>query len=150
MEKEAIRIVVADGSRARVFVSDHATGDLQEREGFLNPEQRQREQDQVSDRPGRAFDSSGSGRHAMEPPTSAAEQAIERFAAQLAASLDHDRAAGAFSRLGLVAGPHMLGVLRKAIGKETARTLAFSLDKDLVRLDAASLREKLPKRLFTD
>jgi protein required for attachment to host cells len=148
MEKEAIRIVVADGSRARLFCSDHATGSLEERESYVNPELRQRDQDLVTDRPGRAFDSGGAGRHAIEPPTPPGEQAMERFATELARSLEHDRATGVFARLGLVANPHMLGLLRKALHRETERVVAFTIDKDLVRLDAEALRERLPKRLF--
>jgi hypothetical protein len=58
-------IVVADQSKARIFTVDDPRGELQELEQLEHPVGRDQAQTLGSDRPGRSFDSSGQGRHAM-------------------------------------------------------------------------------------
>ena len=58
-------IIVADASRARFFEASGSSSDIFETETLTHPEGRLHEQDLTSDLPGRAYDSSGEGRHAM-------------------------------------------------------------------------------------
>ena len=76
-------VLVADSSRARLLKREKNRS-LTETEAFVCPEERLREQDLTSDRGGRSFDSSGSGRHGMEPATSQHERVAIDFARQLA------------------------------------------------------------------
>jgi len=61
-----IWVVTAESSRARIFAVENRIGPMRELEDIAHTEGRTRDQDMVSDRPGRAFDSSGENRHAME------------------------------------------------------------------------------------
>ena len=58
-------VLVADQSRARFFTVADSRSALQDMGELVHPEARDREQTLTSDRPGRAFDSKGQGRHAM-------------------------------------------------------------------------------------
>lgn len=148
MRHDQIRILVADSGHARVFSADTPLGGLQEIEDFFNPELPARDQDVTTDRPGRAFDSNGRGRHAMEPKTKPKANAQHRFAGMLADQLEQARAAGQFERLGLVAEAAMLGALRQNLSQSTSRRVVFEIDKNLVKLDPGAIRAHLPKKLF--
>jgi len=143
-------LLVADQGRARLFGADSARGPLQEFRDAIEASGRARNQDLVTDRPGRSFDSGGHGRHAMEPSTDPVEHEAVGFAKRLAAQLDEGRLADCYQHLGLIAPPAFLGHLRKSLSKETARRVVIELDKDLSRDDASSLREHLPERLFDE
>lgn len=148
MKHEQIRVLVADSGHARVFTADTPLGELREVEDFINPELAPRDQDVTTDRPGRTFDSGGQGRHAMEQKTTPKTNAKNRFANMLAGQLEQGRAAGQFQRLGLVADSAMLGALRQNLSQSTSRKVVFEIDKNLVKLDPASIRSHLPKKLF--
>lgn len=145
---DTIWVLVADSGRARLFRAGGARAPLEEQTDLVMPAARLREQELLSDRPGRAFDSAGRGRHAMEPATPAKEVESRRFAARIAALLDAERQAGAFARLVLVAPPAFLGQLRAALGDPVRALVGAEVHKDLVRLDAAALREHLPESVW--
>ncbi len=117
---------------------------------MIDPKGRARNQDLITDRPGRTFDSGGHGRHVMEPPTDPIENEAIGFAKRFAAQLDEGRLDDCYQHLGLIAPPTFLGQLRKSLSKDTARRVVLELDKDLSRDDAGALREHLPERLFDE
>jgi protein required for attachment to host cells len=139
-------ILVADQARARIF---HGQGNsrLHEVETLLNPDARINEQEIVSDRPGRAFDSAGSGRHSMGSPVDPKEEEAIRFAKQVTDRLERGRQEGAFERLVLVAAPHFLGLLRKDLHTPLASMVSHELNKDLTRLTERELRSHLPAEI---
>ena len=77
-------VVVADQSRARIFTVDDAHGPLLQVDELEHPEARKREQELMSDRPGRSFDSAGQGRHAMGTSVEPKKEEAVRFAKQIA------------------------------------------------------------------
>jgi protein required for attachment to host cells len=92
-----------------------------------------------SDRPGRAFDRAGQGRHAYEAHDDARSHAVAHFARELAHDLAREFHLGAFDQLVLVAPPRFLGVLRDALDAKLLRALIGSVAKDLPRATAAEL-----------
>ena len=68
MKRPVTWILIADGSRAKVF-KVAGKGKIEEKDEMAAAHPPTR--DLVSDRPGRTFDSLGDGRHAKEPPTDA-------------------------------------------------------------------------------
>lgn len=140
-------IVVADSGHCRLFEAASRIGPLTEVADLVMPTSRLRDQDLVSDRPGRAFDAFGTARHAMEPRTPAKETESRRFAAEIASTLDAARQAGRFDRLGIVAAPAFLGLLREGLGGPVRNLVVLELDKDLTRLRADEIRGHLPERL---
>jgi protein required for attachment to host cells len=144
---DKIWVLVADSGRARLFEAGGAKAPLEEQTDLIMPSARLQEQDLVSDRPGRSFDSAGQGRHSMEPSTPPKEVESDRFAARIAALLASERAAGKYTRLVLVAPPSFLGQLRAALSDQVRALVSAELDKDLVRFDVDAIRERLPERL---
>jgi protein required for attachment to host cells len=144
---DTIWVVVADSSRARLFQAAGATASLEERTDLVMPASRLQEQELVSDRPGRSFDSAGAGRHAMEPRTPAKEVESERFAARIAALLESERHRNTYTRLVVAAPPAFLGQLRGAMSEQVRALVSAELDKNLVQLAADEIRQHLPERL---
>lgn len=148
MPNSRLWLIVADEGRAALYAAESPTGPLTELRDFIDAENRLQDQELVTDRPGRGFDSGGEGRHALEPRTEPGEVESQRFAKWLAETLDQARIEQRFEMLGLVAPPAFLGLLRKSLPDETARQVVLEIDKDLTRYDTEDVRAHLPERLF--
>jgi protein required for attachment to host cells len=126
-------VVVADGARARLFAHIGAGTGLEPVADGVMEGSRAPERELGTDAPGRAFDSIGGQRHAVEPRVSlhdAAETAfLKRVVQRLAASHED----GAFDRLVVIAAPRALGELRRLLPASVAETLDESIAKDLTR-----------------
>ena len=138
-------VIVAESSRARVFETAKSRQDLNEIESFSHPESRLHDRDLTSDLPGRAFDSHGQNRHAMEQPVDPKEKEVVNFARQLSHYLETARSNNEFQHLGLVAPPEMLGILRETLSPETSKLLAFEVSKNLVKLPQKEISSHLPE-----
>lgn len=132
MPNRTMWVVVADGARARILAGDPRIGGLEPVMPELVGRGREKGADLLADRPGRSVDSSHVGdRHAMEPPTDPKEVEKERFARQLADTLEAACNEGRFARLTLVAPPRMLGELRAVLPAKVKERLVREVDKDL-------------------
>jgi len=139
-------VLVAENSRARLFEMDSPRGALRELETLAHPEGRQKAGDIDSDRPGRAFDSRGEGRHAMVRSVDPKEQGAMDFARRIAERLEQGRTGGAFDGLVLVAPPAFLGLLRKCFAEPLRKKVVREINKDLVHLGAEAI-ERHVRRL---
>lgn len=143
MKHDRIWIVVADGSRAQIFLnSGPGTGLLPAMQHALVADNRP-SGSISSDRPGRTFDSAGSGRHAMEPSTDPHRHAQMSFAHDLAELLDEKRKKKVFEQILIIAAPRMLGDLRLALKEETKKLVIGEIDKDLTKLSVKDLTSHL-------
>lgn len=113
-----------------------------------HPEGRLHEQDLVSDRPGRTFDSQGTGRHAKEVEVGPKKHEAIVFAGRIAERLEAGRVRNAFDKLALIAPPEFLGLLRDALNPQLRALVLHEVDKNVSRLDPAAIRTRLPERLF--
>ncbi len=136
-------ILVCDGARGRVFAHRGPGTGLAAVAAAEHPETHGHTRDLGTDRPGRSFDSAGSGRHAMEPPVDWHRFEKTKFAKEMATLVETAAAARRFDRLVVVAPPQVLGDLRKALGPHARKRLAGELDKDLTHLEGAALRAHL-------
>lgn len=132
-------VVVADASRADFYKRQARRGQLEVVQRLAEPRARDREQDLVADAPGRAFDSGGQGRHAMEPDHTTKQHLREAFAQRIAAALEEGRVAGQYKQLVIVAAPAMLGDLRRRLSDTTSKLVAAEFDKDLAGHDPAEI-----------
>lgn len=132
-------ILIADGSRARLFLSQGHGTDLQPAldQEFIGVNRPSREIG--SDHPGRAFDSAGQGRHAMEPPTDPHRYEKQRFANEIAGILDAARCKGSFDHLVIIAPPQALGDLRAQLSAGVRKMVAGELAKDLTKVPVHQL-----------
>lgn len=143
MKKITTWILVADGARARVVLNDGPGRGVRRTpvKEFLGPNAPSRAI--ASDRPGRAFDSGGQGRHAMEPPTDPHEHEQRVFLAEVAGFLDQAAKRGDFDRLVIVAPPRALGNLRAALSEAARAKVTGELNKDLTHVPIHALADHL-------
>lgn len=133
-------ILVADSSRARLFMADTPKAVLREVEDFASPEGRMHEGDLVSDRPGSGRGAAGQGLRMFDQATTAQDEARTVFARRLVERLEQDRKKGVFDQCVLVAPAAMLGKLRAELKGPLAKTLVETLDKNLVQHTSEEVR----------
>lgn len=136
-------VLVADESGARLFATDKIKTELNEFETLTNPDARLHEQELVAGDKGRSFDSHGDNRHAMEPQTSAREQAAIRFAKTIADRLERGATDHAYNRLILVVPPDMLGLLRQELDHNASERVHHTVGKDLVHATPTEILKHL-------
>lgn len=133
-------VVTAESSRAKIFAVENRISPLREVDDMAHAEGRERDQDMVSDRPGRSFDSTGEHRHAMERQVDPKRHEAEVFAKRVADRLDQARTSGDCNQIVLIAAPEFLGVLRQQLNANTAKLVSKTIDKNLVQKTEAELR----------
>lgn len=146
MATYATWVLVADGARAQ-FYARH--------DGALEPAldhdlavpTRAPGRKAVTDRPGRAFDSAGIGRHAMEAPTDWKTHEKQMLAHDVAVELRHALESRQCDQLVLVAPPEMLGDLRAVFTPAMRRAVVAEVGKDLTHLSAPELAAHLEAAL---
>jgi protein required for attachment to host cells len=137
-------ILIADGARARLLAQDKPFEALKpalEQEQLTGSTAQSKEIG--SDRPGRAFDSAGQGRHAMAPPTDPQRYAKFAFARELVERLEDALHGGRFQHLVLVAAPKTLGDLRELLPPPVKAKVVAELDKDLTHVPVRDLPRHL-------
>ena len=134
-------IVVTDARHFRLFSTDdhgvsinHISGDV---DSVPNPPSR----DHKSERPGRAFASSGPRRSAIQPKADPHRAAEENFAKTVAGELEALAASGAFKDIVLFAPPIFLGALREHIGRQSTELLRAQVHKDLTKSTQDEIRD---------
>lgn len=140
-------VVVASSTHCRIFAHHKHNAPLEELEDLVHPKGRLPDRELTTDKPGRAFDSTGAGRHGMGQPVSPSEQESVRFAKEVASRIDAARKAHAFDRLLLVADPRFLGYLRQELSPATRQCLAEEIPKNLADADPGTIRKALPFRI---
>jgi protein required for attachment to host cells len=136
-------IVVADGSRARVYERLGRNGRLAVVLQRDDPQARKRTSDIVSDRRGRNTAAPGIARHAMDPKTTAHDHLEESFVRGIAREIDHAAALNRFDELIVIAPPRALGEMRQALSPGARSRVVSEIDKELVHLDARQLADYL-------
>ena len=136
-------ILVADSSRARLFVAEKANAGLHEIETFSHPEGRLHEQNMSSDLPGRHAGNTGSGSHIYQEETKPKEQEMIDFAKRLTSYLDDLVSKHKVNNLSIIAAPSFLGVLRKNLSDQTDKLVSFELDKNLVTHSVDDIQKHL-------
>lgn len=136
-------VLVADGARARVFVSEGRGQGLTELPDRSFAGSRLRSHELGSDRPGRSFDSAGRGRHAMEAPSDMHQQAEREFLKAVVSWLTDQERAGNFDYLVIMAPPRALGELRKLLPRPLVQKLVQESGLDLTRATASEIEAHL-------
>ena len=143
-------VVVCDGAKALIFENqgDAEFPDLRTR--LAEEQQDLRTREIGTDAPGRAINSVGEARSAMEQ-TDFHDQSETRFLTDLAANLDRAVQGGEVRELAIVAPPRALGKLRRAFSDHVRKVVVAELDKDLVALPVKDIEKHLfgARSLFT-
>jgi protein required for attachment to host cells len=143
MKPHVTWIVVADRGRALVFEN---TGPGKGVKRAAMPEKaspHRAAREIMADKPGRAFDSKGQGRHAMEPQTDPVKVELRHFLAEVIGDLSRAHRDKKFDRLVLIAPPVSLGEMRKLLPQELEQLVIGEIDKDLTHVNANELARHL-------
>jgi protein required for attachment to host cells len=132
-------VLLADGAHAKVFAHSGPGSGLRPVEDLLFDEEPLKAQDIMSDKPGRAFSSVGSGRSGYEYHTDPVQHREATFVRNVAAELDRKFQQSAFSRLIIAAAPTALGDLRGALSSGLKEAVVAEMPKDLTNLPTPQL-----------
>ena len=127
-------IVIADGARARIVKNAGPGRGVEADAKLIFRSEHRKLQEIMADKPGRAFDSVGKGRHAMAYGADAVREDERHFLQSLAARLDKEVMADAYDRLVLVAPPRALGDLRSFLSKSVQNRVHGEIAKKLTHL----------------
>ena len=144
MKAKITWVLVADGARARIvrgLATDAEAADRPEDLVFEIDHKQLREI--MADRPGRSFASEGARRSAMEYGSDPVAEQEAAFAGMLLGELERRHAAGEFDRLGIVAEPRMLGLIRQKLSPQLGRTVVKEISKDWTKLPPGELRKAI-------
>lgn len=130
MPSEITWVVAANGSQAKLFRMVKFPK-LEEIEVFEHPESRLRNQDLVSAKPGRTFESTSMARSAYESATSPHQEELKKFAKYLGEHLSSELDKKSFSRLYIMANPSFLGLLRQHLNDKTEGVIIAEIGKDM-------------------
>ncbi len=144
---KTIWILAAGSAETIIYKSSGGKDSLCEHKRFDHPEARLHDRDLTSDLPGRAYDTSGQGRHAMEQALDPKKHEDISFAKQLADYLHHACSTGTRTRLYVAAAPAFLGILREHYSKPVKEALAGEVNNNLVPLKADEVRAHFPEYL---
>lgn len=136
-------IVACSASEARMWRSVARFGEWTTVKEMHHPAATRSESDMASDRPGRSFDSFGSGRHAMSPGSSAHEHELTIFATEVADTINRSFADGDFAHIVLIADPKFLGSIRGKLSSTAADAVVLEAPKNLTHLNADEIRQYL-------
>jgi protein required for attachment to host cells len=146
-------ILVADRSRLRLFERGLSGQDseLQLKQEYINPEGRKKGHELVSDRPGRTFDSrdkshhgqAGGTRHSYGSSHLPEDHAIELVVKEGARIIKEAQVRNQKNRIVLVAEPHLIGILKKAIHAAVPHMEITLYEKDYSWLNEESLVSRL-------
>jgi protein required for attachment to host cells len=133
-------LLIADGSRAKVFESIGAHKMLHEIDDMALAIDLPKSGEILADKPGRTFDSVGAGRHAKENPTDPHRHLKRVFATKVVGELRRAMLAKRFDRLILVAPPAFLGDLREELPKDLKDKVADEVTSDLTNTPEQQLQ----------
>ena len=134
-------IVACAATSARFWTSSTRFGDWTFLAEFRDEDAARPEKSFASDRAGRAFDSFGSGRHAMAGNETGRRHEIRQFARQLADYLNAAIAANEFDNIVLIASPAFLGHVRAELSGPAQRAVVHEAARDLTDLDEDQIRQ---------
>ncbi len=109
---------------------------------ILHPENKLRDIDLTSDKPGH-YKANGGAHGAFSQQSDPKEIKIDNFSRDLAKELDHNRTVHAYEKLILIAPPHMNGLLFQHLNKHVKELVAHNIEKDLSHLTEHELLDFL-------
>lgn len=139
-------VLVADKSHARFFSVDGTTSSLIEEADLVHEQSRMREQQLLSDAPGKSSGNAGMGRHPMTKENEARHQEALHFAREIGNRLGDMRQQG-LKKLYIVSVPGFLGTLRHKIPAAIRDLVKSEINKNLAGLATKDIRRHLPKYL---
>ncbi|WP_076605370.1 host attachment protein [Candidatus Filomicrobium marinum] len=143
MNRTRTWLLIADASRALVFENAGDRDAVAEIEDLSLSTELPMTRELLEDKPGRTFESVGSGRHAKEEPTDSRRHLKREFAGTVIDALRDAMVARRFDRLVLIAPPAFLGDLRAKLPKDLEYKVVHEVALDLTKLPKRELCKRL-------
>jgi protein required for attachment to host cells len=140
-------VLIADAARARVFETRGKGTGLTAVEDLALDAALAPSREIGSDRPGRSFDSVGTGRHAMESPSDPHREQKRQFARRIAEAIEARQAARSFDRLVVVAPPVTMGDLRAVLSDKVKAAVTAEVVANLTKTPASELPAHLAEHV---
>lgn len=135
-------IIVSNSTEARIYQLLKFPK-IEEIETFVHPESHLLNQELVSSKQGRTFQSTNTSRSAYEPKTSPKQLEVDKFAKSLGEHLATSLQKGMFDRLYIFAEPSFLGCLRQYLSKNTKDAIIKEDPKDLTKHKISEIEKHL-------
>jgi len=139
-------ILIADGARAHLLLSEGRGKALTEVPGSDIRIDLKPDHELSAERPGRVHESANVSRHAIERDDLHRREK-ERFAQALAEGLDKRLANREYDRLVIAAAPETLGVIRSALSDKVRAVIMAEVAKDLTKVPNPQIRPHLGEDL---
>ena len=140
-----IWILVVNQAEAQVYSANRLPASLTLVRTLKHAEGAAHARDLTSDAPGRVHDRMGSARHSMEPETGVKEEQRRRFVKEITDWLRAAHLKGEFNQLVILAAPAVLGVIRKAMTGDLAKTVIKEISKDVIGQDLDKIEAQLER-----
>lgn len=135
-------VVVADNCQAKIFRLLKFPK-LEEMTHLKHPESRLHNQDIISSKPGRGFQSVGNSRSAYQQETEPKQVEAIKFASEIAHFLYTASNKGEFNQLYIIAEPSFLGLLRQHINPHIQKIIIAEVPKELTSCSKESIEHLL-------
>jgi protein required for attachment to host cells len=135
-------VVVTDSSQAKIYRLVKFPK-IEEISYFEHPESRLHDQDLVTSRPGRGFQSMGNARYSYQQEVEPKKQEAIKFAKSIARYLISAEEKNEFDRLYVIAEPTFLGLLRQNMTPGIRKKIVAELSKNLTTCDVATIENHL-------
>lgn len=147
MQEPVIWAVALNSETARILPGIHRDGRVDAAEIEMHIDHK-RLQDLMADRPGRAFESVGARRSAMEYASDPVRDLHRAFLRHVLERLRTARNEEAFDQLAIFASRPMLGMFRQDVPPEIAPLVIREVDKNLLHLSPQALGRHVARTLF--
>lgn len=144
-KKKVTWILVADGSRARIFTKGYKKLENVMGQDFVG--ENLKDSEIYMDKAGRSYESANPMRHAYEPRTDWHQYNKELFAKELCAVLDKANENSEFDELIIISPPKTLGDIRGHLCKQTIAKVTAEIPKDVTKFTEHELMGYLEKEL---
>ena len=136
------RVIAANSNHCCIYDYNAQEGQLRLIKEFDHPENKLKDSQLVSDRPGR-YQMSRTNRSAFSQESDPASLKIDNFARELARELDAERNHHDFTELVLIMSPQMEGLLTHHLNKQVAALIKHTIQKNLMHCTEAKLLQYL-------
>lgn len=139
-------ILITDSNTCRLYNYCQKPELLTLVQEIKHPENKLRDTDLTSDKPGH-YKVSGGAHGAFSQETDPKEIKIEDFSREIAKALDHGRNTHAYETLIVIAPPHMNGLLLQHINKHVSELITHNIKKDVLHCTDRELLDFLHQHI---
>lgn len=128
-------VLIANNSNAKIFSVKGLGKEITKIHDLDHPNSRKKSGEILTDRPGRAYDRVGVGRHAVGKDPMVHEHQV--FAEKLSEILRKGFDQGSYEEIALIASPQFLGAIRQSLSDPVKKLVGNEVDKDIVATSEA-------------